>query len=203
MGTGGQLKEVEDQLIRDLRETTMSFGRLAKKYGVSRQAIFLFCSTKGITRSTTNKKQMPKHWEEKCWICQNLIKISKKSDGNLTYYETLKGQLEFQGIDLWPHLTILRKKGLVSRKFGRLRFWMIRKKCVERGINLAEQLPKDVQEKDELTPSEAQSILGISRTTLHRYCDEGILECRQHPVTKWRLIKRRSVEELIRKCGLL
>ena len=203
MGTRWRLREVEDQLTKDLRETTLSFKRLGEKYGVSRQAIFLFCSTKGITRPTTHKKQMPEHSEEKCWICQGLIGISKKSDGNLTYYETLKGQLEFQGIDLWPHLTILRKKGLVSRKFGRLRFWMIRKKCVERGINLAEQLPKDGQEKDELTPSEAQNILGVSRTTLHRYCDEGILECKQHPITKWRLIKRRSVEGLLNKCGLL
>jgi AraC-like DNA-binding protein len=203
MGTRWRLREVEEQLTKDLRETTLSFKKLGEKYGVSRQAIFLFCNTKGITRSTTHKKQTPEHSEEKCWICQSLIGISKKSEGNLTYYETLKAQLEFQGIELWPHLTMLRKKGLVSREFGRLRFWTIRKKCIERRIKLAEQLTKAVQEKDELTPSEVQSILGISRTTLHRYCDEGILECRQHPATKWRLIKRRSVEELIRRYGLI
>ena len=121
MKIAGKLKEVEDQLIRDLRETTLSFGRLAKKYGVSRQAIFLFCSAKEITRS-------------------------KRKD-----------------------------------------------------IEMAKQLLRDVQEKDELIPSEAHRILGISRTTLYRYCTKGILKSRRHPVTKWRLIKRSSVEELLRR----
>ena len=125
MRTVGKLREVENELIRDLKETTLSFRRLGEKYGVSRQAIFLFCSTKGITRS-------------------------KRKD-----------------------------------------------------IKMAKQLLGDAQGNDELTPSEVLRILGISRTTLHRYCAEGILECRRHPITNWRLIKRRSVEELLRRYGQL
>ena len=125
MGTVGQLREMEDQLIEDLEENTLSLGRLGEKYEVSRQAIYDFMHRKGITRPT------------------------------------------------------------------------------RKNIKTGKQLLRDVQEKDELTPSEAHRILGISRTTLYRYCAEGILECRRHPITKWRLIKRRSVEELLRKYGLL
>jgi hypothetical protein len=42
MGTRGQLRRVEDRLIKDLEETTIPFWRLGKKYGVSKQAIFAF-----------------------------------------------------------------------------------------------------------------------------------------------------------------
>ena len=125
MGTVGQLREVEDQLIEDLEENTLSLGRLGEKYEVSRQAIYDFMHRKGITRPT------------------------------------------------------------------------------RKNIKTGRQLLRDIQEKDELTPSEAHRILGISRTTLYRYCAEGILECRRHPITKWRLVKRRSVEELLRRYGLL
>ena len=125
MATVGKLREVEDQLIEDLRESTLCFRRLGEKYEVSRQAIYDFMHRKGITRPT------------------------------------------------------------------------------RKNIKTGKQLLRDVQEKDELTPSEAHRILGISRTTLYRYCAEGILECRRHPITKWRLIKRRSVEELLRRYGLL
>ena len=125
MATVGKLREVEDQLIEDLRESTLCFRRLGEKYEVSRQAIYDFMHRKGITRPT------------------------------------------------------------------------------RKNIKTGKQLLGDVQEKDELTASEAHRILGISRTTLYRYCAEGILECRRHPITKWRLIKRRSVEELLRRYGLL
>ena len=50
MGTAGQLKEVEDQLIKELKETTVSSLRLAKKYGVSKQAIYQFIQRKEIKR---------------------------------------------------------------------------------------------------------------------------------------------------------
>ena len=80
---------------------------------------------------------------------------------------------------------------------------MIKKKRVKRDIEMAKQLLRDVHEKDELTPSEARRILRISHTTLHRYCAEGILEYRRHPLTKWRFIERRSVEKLVKKYGLL
>jgi predicted DNA-binding protein YlxM (UPF0122 family) len=125
MATAEKLREVEDQLNEDLRETPRSFGRLGEKYEVSRQAIYDFMHRKGITRPT------------------------------------------------------------------------------KKNIKTGKQLLRDLQEKDELTPSEVHRILGISHTTLCRYCAEGILEYRRHPITKWRLIKRRSVEELLRRYGLL
>ncbi len=201
MGTTGQLRGVEDQLTKDLRETTLSFQRLGERYGVSKQAISLFCHTKGIVRVTSSKQQKPVHLEEKCWICQRLIRISKKSNRDLIYYETLKEHLEFKGVELQSHLTFLRMKGLVPRKFGRQHFKKTQDK-VKRD-KMDKQLLKNVREKDELTPSEARRILGISHSTLHRYCAEGILQCRKHPITKWRLIKRSSVEELLKKNGLL
>ncbi len=203
MGTIGQLKGVEDQLTKDLRETNLSFRRLGERYGVSRQAIFLFCQTRGITRLTRSKKQKPQHSEETCWICQDLIGISKKPRSDFICYETLKEYSRFQGEELWSHLAYLRKKGLVSRKFGRLRFGVIKKKRVKKDIEMAKQLLREVHKKEELRPSEACRILGISHSTVHRYCAEGILDCRQHPITKWRFIKRRSVEKLVKKYALL
>ena len=202
MRTSGKLRGVEDQLTKDLRETTLSFQRLGEKYGVSKPAIFLFCHTKGITRLTSSKKQKPVHSERKCQICQRLIGISKKSNRDLIYYETLKEHLGFQGVELPSHLTFLRSKGLVPRKFGRQHFKKTQKRRLKRD-KMDKQLLRNVHEKDELTPFEALRILGISHSTLHRYCAEGILEYRQHPITKWRSIKRRSVEELLKRYGLL
>jgi len=37
-----KLRKVQDRLIKDLKETTLSFRSLGKKYGVSGQAIFSF-----------------------------------------------------------------------------------------------------------------------------------------------------------------
>jgi len=85
MGTRWRLREVEDQLTKDLRETTLSFKRLGEKYGVSKQAISLFCHTKGIMRLTSSKQQKPVHSERECQICQHLIGISKKSNRDLIY----------------------------------------------------------------------------------------------------------------------
>ncbi len=201
MGTAWQLRGVEDRLIKDLRETTLSFRKLGEKYGVSRQAIFLFCHTRGITRST--RKQKPEHSEEECLICQDLIGISKEPHSDFMLYKTLKEHLEFQGGKLWFHLTFLRKKGLISKKFGRLCLGMIKKKGVVWDIEMAKKLLRDVNEKDELTPVEVRRILGISYSTLHRYCAEGILECRRNPITKWRFIKRESVKKLVEKYRLL
>ena len=64
MGTVGQLREVEGRLIKDLTRTTVPSQQLAKKYGVSRQAIFDFIHRKGITRPKKPKRQEPEHTEE-------------------------------------------------------------------------------------------------------------------------------------------
>jgi len=117
MGIRGQLREVEDQLIKDLKETTVPSQQLAKKYGVSKQAIFNFIHRKGITRP---KKQEPEHTEKKCLICQSLLRIARKPHSDFICYQTLREQLGLQRTELSSHLSLLRNKKLVPQKFGRL-----------------------------------------------------------------------------------
>jgi hypothetical protein len=113
MGTSGQLKGVEDQLIKDLEETTIPFATLGKKYGVSRQAIFGFCNRRGIKRPKRD------HTEE-CSICQGLIKIAKKPHSDFISSYTIKKQLGLR-TKIRYHIRLLKRKGLISQKFGRLR----------------------------------------------------------------------------------
>ena len=114
MGTPGQLRRVEDRLIKDLEETTIPFWRLGEKYGVSKQAIFLFIDRKGIRRPK-------REHTEKCSICQGLIKIAKKPHSDFITSQTIKKQLGLGKANFPYHIAILRKKGLISQKFGRLR----------------------------------------------------------------------------------
>ena len=114
----GQLKEVEDQLIKELKETTVPSQQLAKKYGVTKQAIFNFTRRKGITRPKKPERQ--EHTEKKCSICQSLLRIARKPHSDFICHQTLRGQLGLQGKELSPHLSHLRRKKLVSEKFGRL-----------------------------------------------------------------------------------
>ncbi len=113
MGTTGQLKGVEDQLIKGLRETTLPYRKLGEKYGVSRQAIFAFMHRKGIKR--------PKREHiENCSICQRLIRIGKKPHSDFISSRTIKEKLRI-GTQEWVyHVRILREKGLIPQKFGRL-----------------------------------------------------------------------------------
>ena len=113
MGTAGRLKRVEDQLIKDLEETAIPFWRLGKKYGVSRQAVFGFCSRRGI-------KRPKREHTEKCSICQGLIRIAKKPHSDFISSRTIKKQLGLGNVKFLYHIGVLRKKGLVSQKFGRL-----------------------------------------------------------------------------------
>ena len=113
MGTRGQLRRVENRLIKDLEETTISFPRLGKKYGVSKQAIFGFCSRRGI-------KRPKREHTEKCSICQGLIRIGKKPHSDFISSHTIKKQLGIGQGAFFYHIRILRKKGLISQKFGRL-----------------------------------------------------------------------------------
>jgi hypothetical protein len=113
LGTWGQLRTVEDQLIKNLEETTIPFLRLGKKYRVSRQAILGFCNRRGIKR--------PKRAHtEKCSICQGLIRIAKKPHSDFISSQTIKKQLGLGKVKFLYHMGILRKKGLISQKFGRL-----------------------------------------------------------------------------------
>jgi hypothetical protein len=113
MGTMGQLRRVEDRLIKDLEETTIPFWRLGKKYGVSRQAVFAFCNRKGI-------KRPKREHAEKCSICQGLIRIAKKPHSDFISSHTIKKQLGLGQGEFRYHIGVLRKKGLISQKFGRL-----------------------------------------------------------------------------------
>ena len=113
MGTRGQLSRVEDRLIKDLEETTIPFRRLGKKYGVSKQAIFAFIHRKAI-------KRPKREHTEKCSICQGLIRIAKKPHSDFISSHTIKKQLSLEKANFLYHIGILRKKGLISQKFGRL-----------------------------------------------------------------------------------
>ena len=113
MGIVGQLREVEDQLIKDLEETTIPCLRLGKKYGVSKQAIFQFIQRKGI-------KRPKREHTGKCLICKRLLRISKKPHSDFISSRTIKEELGARGATLDYHLRILRRKGLISQKFGRL-----------------------------------------------------------------------------------
>jgi len=67
--------KVRDQLVKELKETTLSFQRLGEKYGVSRQAVFGFCERRGI-----QKPDRPKiEHTEKCSICRSLVLPEKTS----------------------------------------------------------------------------------------------------------------------------
>jgi hypothetical protein len=110
MGTKGQLKKAQDQLIKDLEETTLTLSILGKKYGVSRQAISLFVHRKGI-------KRPKREHVEKCSICQGLIRITKKPHSNFMSFQTIEEQLGLENTNLRYHISILKKKGLISQKF--------------------------------------------------------------------------------------
>ena len=118
MATIGKLREVEDQLIKELEETTVPSQQLAKRYGVTKQAIFHFIHRKGITRPKKPKRQG--HTEEKCSICQGPLRIAVKPHSDFICYQTLSEQLGLQEKELSSHLNHLRSKKLVSQKFGKL-----------------------------------------------------------------------------------
>jgi hypothetical protein len=80
---------------------------------VSRQAIFGFCQRKEIQRPRRE------HTKE-CSICQSIIRIAKKPHSDFISSQTIKKQLGLVKSKWLYHIRILRKKGLISPKFGRL-----------------------------------------------------------------------------------
>jgi hypothetical protein len=113
MGVHGQLREVEHELTKDLQETTTSIMKLAEKYGVSKQAISGFCIRRGIQR----------HKEEhvrRCPVCQGLIKISKRPHSDFLTSKTIRSELGVGRHKFLYHVRILREKGQVSKRFGKL-----------------------------------------------------------------------------------
>lgn len=116
MGNIGRLRGVADRLTKDLKNTTISFRRLGKKYGVTHQAIFGFAQRKGIKRPKRRKRD---HTKE-CSICQSIMRIAKKPHSDFICVRTVKEKLRINGPRLFYHIHILRENGLISPQFGRL-----------------------------------------------------------------------------------
>ncbi len=115
MGIHSPFRERKDELTRDLTDASLNISELAEKYGVSRQGIYTFVKRMGIKR-----RMISKHPKE-CPICQGLIKISRKPRSEFISSQTIREQLGLEKSTFLYHLDLLRKRGLVSKKFGRLR----------------------------------------------------------------------------------
>jgi len=108
-----KLKEVKDRLIKDLKESTLSFADLGKRYGVSKQAVCEFAQRRGLKRPTIEHTQ-------NCPTCQSIMRIAKKPHSDFISSRTIKKQLGLVKSKWLYHLRILREKGLITPKFGRL-----------------------------------------------------------------------------------
>jgi biotin operon repressor len=113
----GKLQDKKDKLMKDLKETTLSLDKLGEAYGVSGQAILAFCKKQGIKRP----KRPRGHQTGECLLCQKLIQISKKPHSDFTSIHTIAKKTGKLRAEYLYHLRILRDKGLVSERFGRLR----------------------------------------------------------------------------------
>jgi biotin operon repressor len=116
MARRGILWGKEDNLIKDLKETTLSFKKLGKKYGVSRQAVHDFSKRQGIKRPEKPKG----HQTGECRLCQKLIQISKKPHSEFISIHTIVKETGGSRVKCLSHLRTLRDKGLVDEKFGKL-----------------------------------------------------------------------------------
>jgi hypothetical protein len=113
----GILRGEEDDLVRDLKETTLSFKKLGERYGVSREAVRAFSKRQGIKRPVKPKG----HQTGECRLCQKLIQISKKPHSEFISIHTILKKMKGSRPRCLYHLRTLRDKGLVDEKFGRLR----------------------------------------------------------------------------------
>lgn len=116
MPNQGQLRKVKDRLIKDLKESTLTFAELGKRYRVSRQAIFQFSQKRGIKRLKRPKREHKKN----CPICQSIRRIAKKPHSDFISSQTIRDQLRIEGWKVLSHIRFLRRKGLISPRFGRL-----------------------------------------------------------------------------------
>ena len=112
----GILRGKEDNLLKDLKETTLSFKKLGKKYGVSRQAVYVFYKSQKIKRP----KRPQGHQPGECRLCQKLIQMSNKPQSEFLSLHTIVKKMGASMERCRHHLRTLRKKGLVGKKFGRL-----------------------------------------------------------------------------------
>ena len=112
----GVLQGKEEDLLKDLKEITLSFKKLGKRYGVSRQAVHAFSKRHGIERPGKPKG----HQIGKCRLCQKLIQISKKPHSKFISIHTIVKETAGSRRVCRYHLRMLRDRGLVDEKFGRL-----------------------------------------------------------------------------------
>jgi len=110
------LRGKEDNLMKDLKETALSFEKLGKKHGVSRQATHAFCKSEGIKRPVRPKG----HQTGECRLRQKLIEISKRRHSEFISTPTIVKKIGESRKKCVCHLRRLREKGLVDEKFGRL-----------------------------------------------------------------------------------
>ena len=111
------LRGKEHNLVKDLKETTLSFKKLGERYGVSRQAVQAFSKREGVKRPAKPKG----HQTEGCRLCQKLIQISKKPHSEFISSDTIRKETGESKGKYFHHLGTLRSKGLVSQRFGRIR----------------------------------------------------------------------------------
>ena len=64
--------------------------------------------------------------------------------------------------------------------------------------------PKRVLKMEDgfISTGEAQRMLRVSRATVMRYFDHGILKGEKHPITRLRSVKKASVLALMKKYGM-
>ena len=113
----GILLGKEDDLVTDLKKTTLSFEKLGKKYRVSRQAVYGFSKRQEIKRPVKPRR----HQIEGCRFCQQLIQISKKPHSEFISIHTIREKTGGSRAKYFNHLRMLRDRGLVSQRFGRFR----------------------------------------------------------------------------------
>ena len=106
----------EDNLVKGLEETTLSFKKLGERYGVSRQAVHAFSKRQEIKRPVKPRG----HQTGGCRLCQKLIQISKKPHSEFISIHTIVKETGGAWAKCRYHLRTLRDRGLVDEKFGRL-----------------------------------------------------------------------------------
>ena len=111
----GILSGKKKNLIKDLKKTMLSYGKLGQKYGVSRQAIHAFCKIQKV-------KRMPRgHQVDRCRLCHKLIQISRKDFSEFISIPTIVKETREPRARCLFHMQILRDSGLIEEKFGRIR----------------------------------------------------------------------------------
>ena len=108
-----------DDVIRDLKRTSLPLSTIGKKYGVTRQALSVFMKRAGFLRPLRTPR-VHNNQADNCFICQRLIKISKEPHSEFLTSHTVRDKL---GPDVsyeryLRHLKILKERGLVHPKFG-------------------------------------------------------------------------------------